>query len=361
MNDLAEGRAIARLFGPASRVTSTKGVTGHLLGAAGALSAAVSLDALHRGRLPGTVGMRNKDPAVPIRLLAEPVRLEAKAVLSNTFAFGGSNASVLFGRRLRAGIAPPARDVHVHGAAFWAPGYSSLDAWLAGRRGDAADPPATLLGARARGRASFLSRMFAEVVAQVAADGRADLASVPMIFGSTYGEMSTTLALLETIATGEALLSPIRFQASVHNTAAGLLSIQLSNRSFTTALAAGRHTAAMGVLEAVTWLRVHGGAVILAIADESAPKPLWRSDAYPAMAGALLLGTEGGPRSLARLGSLRRETLDARSGRTLAFENNPSSGILSLLERVADRDHGPAALETRAGGWVVDVLPTSAP
>jgi hypothetical protein len=258
-------------------------------------------------------------------------------------------------------VAPVLREIHVLDAAFWAPGYGTLAEWMAGRRGEATDPPATLLAARVRGRASLLSRMLAEVVGKVAAEGSVDLASVSMIFGSAYGEMSTTLALLDTIVESDSLLSPIRFQASVHNTAAGLLSIQLSNRSFSTALAAGEQTAAMSLLEAMTWLRVHGSEAILAVADESAPKPLWQGGEYPAMAGALLLGTQPGPKSLARLCSLRRGTLAPCSDRAVAFANNPSSGILSVLERVAARDYGPASLGARASvdGWVVDVLPPS--
>ncbi|MCB2016168.1 MAG: beta-ketoacyl-ACP synthase [Hydrogenophaga sp.] len=97
-NDEVEARLMARRFGPGVPASSTKGMTGHTLGAAGALGAVFSLLALQGGVLPGTVNTRRPEPHVAGRLLLSPMRRRVNRVASNAFAFGGSNAVLLFGR-----------------------------------------------------------------------------------------------------------------------------------------------------------------------------------------------------------------------------------------------------------------------
>ncbi|KIQ65342.1 beta-ketoacyl synthase [Kitasatospora griseola] len=99
LGDAAESAALNAVFGehrPA--VSSTKGATGHLLGAAGAVEAAVTALAVARGLLPPTLNLDDPDPACAldhVRGAARPVRL--RAALSNAFAFGGHNTSLVFG------------------------------------------------------------------------------------------------------------------------------------------------------------------------------------------------------------------------------------------------------------------------
>ncbi|MEV6344294.1 beta-ketoacyl-ACP synthase II [Actinoplanes sp. NPDC051851] len=97
LNDAAEAEAIAAVFGPSGpAVTSIKGVTGHSLGAAGAIeAAAVALTYLHR-TLPPTMGSGAADPALKIDLVTAPRPWEPAHVMSNSFAFGGHNATLLF-------------------------------------------------------------------------------------------------------------------------------------------------------------------------------------------------------------------------------------------------------------------------
>jgi 3-oxoacyl-[acyl-carrier-protein] synthase-1 len=96
--DVSEALAIARVLGQAP-VVSTKGYTGHALGAAGAIEAALCLLTLERGIAPASLGAAPADPALPVNILRVPTRGEYRHVLSNSFAFGGSNVSLLFGRR----------------------------------------------------------------------------------------------------------------------------------------------------------------------------------------------------------------------------------------------------------------------
>jgi 3-oxoacyl-[acyl-carrier-protein] synthase I len=98
LGDASEAAAIARVFDGGVPVVSTKGYTGHALGAAGALEAALSLLTLEHGLLPEGLGASPVDPALPISVVQRRREGVFKRVLSNSFAFGGSNVSVIFGR-----------------------------------------------------------------------------------------------------------------------------------------------------------------------------------------------------------------------------------------------------------------------
>jgi len=98
--DSAEARAIERLLGGAAScvaVSSTKGVTGHLLGAAGAIEAVFTVLAIHQGRIPPTANLAHADPASALDLVAGTAREQRLAcAMSNSFGFGGTNASLVF-------------------------------------------------------------------------------------------------------------------------------------------------------------------------------------------------------------------------------------------------------------------------
>ncbi len=97
-NDAAEGKAVAGLFADRVPCSSTKGATGHTLGAAGAVEAVICALALSDGLLPGSPGTESLDPALPLDYLLAPRPARVARVLSNSFGFGGSNCSLVFGR-----------------------------------------------------------------------------------------------------------------------------------------------------------------------------------------------------------------------------------------------------------------------
>ena len=96
-NDAAEDKAVVRVFGRALPCSSTKGYTGHTLGAAGAVEAAVAMLALQRGFMPAGLNVQTPDPALHTLYLREPREQKLRVVASNSFGFGGSNASLIFG------------------------------------------------------------------------------------------------------------------------------------------------------------------------------------------------------------------------------------------------------------------------
>ena len=97
-NDEVEARAVDRLFPATTHASSTKGWTGHALGAAGMVESAICWRALEDGLAPGTLNLTDPDPACGPQVRRETVRREVRHALNNSFGFGGSNCSLLFAR-----------------------------------------------------------------------------------------------------------------------------------------------------------------------------------------------------------------------------------------------------------------------
>jgi len=102
VGDISEAQAVSRLFGPASdhlTISATKSMTGHLLGAAGAIEAIACLCSIRDGIIPPTINTRQLDPAIPSGLnilLGKALERPVKVAMSNTFGFGGHNGIVVF-------------------------------------------------------------------------------------------------------------------------------------------------------------------------------------------------------------------------------------------------------------------------
>lgn len=96
-NDASEDKAVVEVFGSSTPCSSSKGATGHLLGAAGITEAIISMLAIERGLMPGSANTRNVDPELKSRYLIENRQGRVRRVLSNSFGFGGSNCSLVLG------------------------------------------------------------------------------------------------------------------------------------------------------------------------------------------------------------------------------------------------------------------------
>jgi len=101
LGDISEVKAILKVFGEHSyklNISATKSMTGHLLGAAGAVEAIASILAIHEGVIPPTINFKVPDPQIDQKLNITPnqaQKREVRAAISNTFGFGGHNASVV--------------------------------------------------------------------------------------------------------------------------------------------------------------------------------------------------------------------------------------------------------------------------
>jgi len=103
VGDVAEPKAIKSLFGEHAKeiyVNSTKSMTGHLLGAAGAVEGMAAIMAIHEGIIPPTINFEEKDPNIDYDsinfVFNKAVKADINVALSNTFGFGGHNASMVF-------------------------------------------------------------------------------------------------------------------------------------------------------------------------------------------------------------------------------------------------------------------------
>lgn len=102
LGDVAESKAVIEVFGEHAykiNLNSTKSMTGHLLGAAGAIEAIASILAIKHGIVPPTINFKTPDEKIDQRLnftFNKPQKRDVKIAMSNTFGFGGHNACVLF-------------------------------------------------------------------------------------------------------------------------------------------------------------------------------------------------------------------------------------------------------------------------
>jgi 3-oxoacyl-[acyl-carrier-protein] synthase II len=99
VGDLSEIAAITKLLGPSVAISATKSMTGHLLGAAGAIEAIACILSIKYGMIPPTINTQELDPALPSDLnliLGTAIEKKVKVAMSNTFGFGGHNGIVVF-------------------------------------------------------------------------------------------------------------------------------------------------------------------------------------------------------------------------------------------------------------------------
>ena len=121
-NDLAEAKAVRRLFAVPPPLSSIKGTTGHSLAAAGAIEAIVATLAIAKGLLPANTGLQQVDPSLGISPIREPVNASVQSVLTNSFGFCGNNGSLVIATPNR--FSPPAAESRT--AALSVHGYSCL-------------------------------------------------------------------------------------------------------------------------------------------------------------------------------------------------------------------------------------------
>lgn len=220
---------------------------------------------------------------------------------------------------------------YVRAVAVWAPRFPSHSAWRARAAVAPSSPAASVLGPRARGRASLLTRMLAEVVSAAAADAQLELGRVRLLVGSAFGEMETTAQLLKMMHEGDGALSPARFQSSVHNAAAGALSIATGNQQLSSCLSAGDATAAALLLEARALLAQAGGDVLVAMAEEQLPAFFANSPIFEPASAALVVSSDPAG-ALGALDALERLP-QAASGRAAEILGpTPVAPLLDLID-----------------------------
>ena len=98
-NDRVEGTVLHKIFASDIKVFSTKGYTGHTLGAAGGLEAAFTAAALQEEWIPASIGFTNQDPEIPLKPLTENTSSKGSFAVSTSLAFGGNNSALVMGKK----------------------------------------------------------------------------------------------------------------------------------------------------------------------------------------------------------------------------------------------------------------------
>src|SRR6185436_2422231 len=200
-------------------------------------------------------------------------------------------------RRLAVRTEQLTMQARVLGMGLWMPGFPDPASWLSGRPVEGADAPNAQ--SKQRRRSSLLVNMVADVAAQASAQAGVPLSRLRVVVGSAFGELTTLMEMLEE-RERDGLLSPLRFQNSVHNSAAGQLSIANKNKTPAMSLAAGNDTVAMVLLEALTLLALGGDEVLAVVADEPLPQSIRPGHVTGAVSAALVLAADGASGDAAR-------------------------------------------------------------
>ncbi len=320
-NDLAESKAVRRLFSLPPPLSSIKGASGHSLAAAGAVEAVVATMTITRGLMPANTGLRTVDPALGLQPLTHPLELPARAVLSNSFGFGGNNGSLIIG----------AADVfqrtasRQRGTGLAIHGYSCLT----GAGGTAATIAQTQTGATVAGMAGIeiisanlpprmirrlkrLPKMTLSLAA--AAYEKATTAAVnapkpgSVFMGTGWGALSETHDFLTRLAESkEQFPSPTDFVGSVHNGPASQVAIMFGATGPNITTSGGDYSFEQAVM-----------AADLILEDATQP--------------AIILGADEGHDPFSRLldPSIRPETVLADGGGALCVTREMKDALCAL-------------------------------
>nr|WP_223188562.1 beta-ketoacyl-[acyl-carrier-protein] synthase family protein [Streptomyces sp. TRM68416] len=316
-NDASEPKALKLLFGmeiPAA--SSTKSILGHTLGAAGAVEAVVSTLAIDRGVLPPTINTRGVPSPFGLDVVPDIGReTRPEVVVSNSFAFGGNNASVVLHRPGLTGSRAPRREaVHevvvtgVAGLAGTAGGTAELAAAFADGRpcfetfeevaGVGEVPVGRVdIKAAARGmnpgrarRMDPLSLLAAAAVGDLYArhgkPSRAEAESTGIVFATGYGPVTSVLRFHEgVVRSGITGANPSLFANTVVNAAAGHVAMLHRYRGYT-ATVAGGGTSSVLALQLAARVIGRGAAdrIMVVVADEFPEQALALQAALPGYA-----------------------------------------------------------------------------
>ncbi len=368
-NDEVEAALVARRFPARTHASSTKGFTGHTLGAAGIVEAAVSLLALQTGLMPGNLNARTLDAVCGPQIRREPATGRVRHVLSNSFGFGGNNCALIFGEaqdhdaatadgaaapRTADGL-PQLPTLYLEGPAFWHPQLPGWDAARAAFRGEAglAEAPARrpapqILAPAERRRAPDTVALALEVAsAAIAGAGRAAV-DLPCVFTSAQGDLAINDYMCTTLAQAPTQLSPIKFHNSVHNAAVGYWTIGTGCQQASNAISAALHSFAAGLLEAATECAADRQPVLLVGFDAAANGPLAQvHDTHGLLAGAVVIAPERSERTVATLTLALQPGAPAATGlQSEAARALPSNGMADALPFFEALARGPDASGT---------------
>ncbi len=234
-NDLAESKAVRRVFTKLPPLSSIKGASGHSLAASGAIEAVVSTIAVSHNFLPGNTGLLSVDQELGLAPLREPLQNQqapVQTVLSNSFGFGGNNGSVIIGApgtsAKKHPDLPPKAGLAVHGFSCFSGAGDTTSTLAMIKSGQSAAGMATLdtisqnLPPQRTRRLKRLPRLTLALAVAAQQDSGATDTPASVFMGTGWGALSETYDFLERLSSSkEQFPSPTDFVGSVHNSPAG--------------------------------------------------------------------------------------------------------------------------------------------
>jgi len=235
-NDLAEARAINALFSKNTPLTSSvKGAFGHSLGASGAIEAVITAICIDNGFIPANTGCISPDPALGLQPVLKPARADISTVLSNSFGFGGNNASLVIGpERNKTEILhskKQGRFLIVGQACITGKGDTEATFQHILKNKTCKGIPSIanitdVLSSKAVRRLKTLPRLAMLLAIMISDSFGYDKSPSSVFFGTGWGAMSETYDFLTCLfETKEQFPSPTDFSSSVHNAPAGQIAM----------------------------------------------------------------------------------------------------------------------------------------
>ncbi len=233
-NDLAESKAVRRLFESVPPLSSIKGLSGHSLAASGAIEAVVSAICLRHDFLPSNCNCEEVDPACGLQPLKKVVEQSVTTILSNSFGFGGNNVCLVLSKTEKKTESESRKAVplSIVGKSCITGAGHTMDSM---GRFFTLEPMAGMLGikkiaeqlpVRSIRRMKRFSQMALALAAAAKEDSGIEQSPYAVFMGSGWGALSETWDFLDKLqSTREQFPSPIDFVGSVHNSAAGQIAI----------------------------------------------------------------------------------------------------------------------------------------
>ncbi len=258
-NDLAESKAIHRVFSTLPPLSSIKGATGHSLAAAGAIEAVISSITVSHQLMPANTGLQKADPALGVSPLTAPLERPTKAVLSNSFGFGGNNGSLVIGRphsTLRDTQQPLATGLAIHGYSCLTGAGDTVEtiqkihdgAGIAGIT--EFETFSKNLPTRLIRRLKRLARMTLSLAKDAHDDSGCDNPH-SIFMGTGWGALSETHDFLNRLTeTREQFASPTDFVGSVHNGPASQVAIMFGAKGANITTSGGDYSFEQALLAA---------------------------------------------------------------------------------------------------------------
>ena len=234
-NDLAESKAVRRLFTTLPPLSSIKGASGHTLAAAGAIEAVVATMAIAGDFMPANTGLQDVDPALELTPITSPLTKSTKAVLSNSFGFGGNNGSLAIGAVdtfKRTSSPQPKAGLAIHGYSCLT-GAGDIEGTIHGIETNSPvsgmaglDIISRNLPPRLVRRLKRLPRMTLALAGDAIENSALEQKPSSVFMGTSWGALSETHDFLDRLQESEEKFpSPTDFVGSVHNGPASQVAI----------------------------------------------------------------------------------------------------------------------------------------